>query len=102
MLNTPQARDVLLMLGIIIRENVASAAVGNEIEFLGARRVRGGLERGAAGVRDWPRRQAIDDVRIVRGRLIDLAPQNGTAERPFAPRQSIDDGGVGLKAHPAF
>src|SRR5262245_18749517 len=101
MLNAPQARDILLVLHVIVRENVATAAVGDEIEFLGARRIRGCFERGAAWVRDGSWWQAIHDIRIVWRWLVNFTPQNGTAQRPFASGQPVDDGGVSLKSHPA-
>ena len=52
------AGDVAQMLLVALGEGVAAAAVGNEIEVAGARRIGDRLERGAAGIGDRSRRQA--------------------------------------------
>jgi UPF0755 protein len=64
---------VLLVLGIAVREDVATGAVGDEVELFGARRIGSGLERGAAGIGDRARRQSFDCIGVVRRRLLDLA-----------------------------
>src|ERR1044071_6236594 len=45
-------RDVLVVLLVTVGEDVAAGAVGDEKQLLGARRVGGGFERGAAGIGD--------------------------------------------------
>ena len=45
------------MLLQVLGEGVPAGAVGDEEHFLGARRIGGRLERGAARIGDRPRRQ---------------------------------------------
>ena len=66
LLDLAPARDVALVLVVGLREGVAAGAVGDEIEVLGARRIGDRLERGAAGIGDRPRRQALDRRRCCR------------------------------------
>src|SRR5215471_12066265 len=94
-----QTVDVLLMLVVVFREDVPANAVGDEIEILGARRIGGRLERGAARIADRPRRQAVDDVGVVRRRLALLALGDRVAEGAFAAGEAVDDGGIGLQLH---
>jgi len=97
-----QARHVLLVLLVGFREQVTAGPIGDEIEVLGARRIGGGFERGAAGIGDGARRQAVDHVGIVRRGLFDLALHDGAAERAFAAGQPVDDGRIGLQLHLAL
>src|SRR5262249_39669244 len=101
MLNAPQAHDVLLMLCVVIRKNVAAGAIGNEIELLGACRICGSLERSSAGISDRPWRQTIDDISVIGCRLFNLAPQDRATQRTFTACQPVDDCRIRLKAHSA-
>ncbi len=40
MLQASQPRNILLVFGVVIREQVATATVGNEVDLLGTRRIR--------------------------------------------------------------
>src|SRR6476660_9907745 len=62
LLLSAQLCDILLMLIVGFRESMAAGAVGDEIELFRARRLGGGLERGAAGIGDRRRRQAFDHI----------------------------------------
>src|SRR5712672_998755 len=64
-LDHAQARDVLQVLIVGLGKGMSAGAVGDEKDFLGARRVGGGLDRCAAGIGDRPRRQALDDIGVV-------------------------------------
>src|SRR5262249_50751803 len=101
-LDSTQPRNVLLVLSIVIREDVPAGAVGDEIQFLGACRIGRGLERGTAGFGDGTRGQPVDHVSVVRGGLFDFALEDGTAERPFAAGQAIDDRRIRLQPHPGL
>ena len=83
-----QPRHVFLMLVVVFRKNVTAGAVGDEIELARARRIGGRFERGAAGIADRPRRQAVDLIGIVWRRLIDLAFHDRPPERAFAADQA--------------
>src|SRR4029077_12088862 len=76
---------------------MTAGAVGGEEQVAGARRIRRRLERGAAWIGDRPRRQAVDDIGVVRCRLLDLAALDRPAERPLAADQAIDDRRIGLQ-----
>ena len=99
LLDNAQARDILLVLLVIFREHMSAGAVGDEIELLGARRLGGRLERGAARIGNRRRRQAIDHIGVVRRRLLDFAAHDRASQRPFAADQTIDDGRIGLQLH---
>src|SRR5262249_26999441 len=51
-LDRAETRDIALVLLEVLREGVAAGPVGDEEDFLGARRIGGGLERGAARIGD--------------------------------------------------
>src|SRR5262245_65899479 len=59
--------DMALMLVERRREDMAASAGSDEIELGGLRRVQHRLHGGLAGMRDRPRRQAGDDIGIIRG-----------------------------------
>ena len=78
---------------------MAAGAVGDEEQVAGARRVGGGFQRGAAGIGDRARRQAVDDIGVVGRRLRDFAALDRAAQRALAADDAIDDGRVGLQLH---
>src|SRR5262249_22760184 len=99
-LDPAQPVDVLLVLVVVFGEHVAAGAVGDEEDFLGARRVGGGFERGAARIGDRSGWQALDHIGVVRRRLADLALQDRPPERVLAADQAVDDGRVRLQLDP--
>ena len=101
-LDAAQARNVLLVLSITIRKYMTAGSVGNEVEFLGARRIGGGLQRRAARISDRPRRQAINRISIVRCRLFNLTLEDRPAQRPLAASQPVNDRRVRLQPHLAL
>src|SRR6516162_9318484 len=76
--------NVLLMLVVGLGEGVTAGAIGDEIEVAGARRVGGGLERGAAGIGDRPGRQAVDHIGIVGRGLGNFAALDWPPQRALA------------------
>ncbi len=99
LLDHAQPRDVLLVLLVVVGEDVAAGAVGDEKQFLGARRIGGGFERGAAGIGDRSRRQPVDDIGVVGRRLLDLVALDRPPERALAADQPVDDRRIGLQLH---
>ena len=68
-LDLAPARDVLGMLVKRFGKHVAAGAVGNEIEFLGARRIGNGFERRHARIGDRSGRKTVNHISVVRRRL---------------------------------
>ena len=99
LLDHAQPRHVLLVLLVVVGEGVAAGAVGDEKQFLGARRIGGGFERGAARIGDRPRRQPVDDIGVVGRRLLDLVALDRPPERALAADQPVDDRRIGLQLH---
>src|SRR5262245_430421 len=64
-LDLAPAGDVGGMLGKRGGEYVPAGAVGDEVERVRLRRVGRGFQRGAAGIADRRRRQAVDPVGVV-------------------------------------
>src|SRR3974390_906653 len=99
LLEQAQARQILLVLIVALREQVAAGAVGDKIEVLGTRGIGDGIERSAARIGDRTRRQAVDHIGVVGRRLLDLALQDRATERALAAGQSVNDGRVRLQPH---
>src|ERR1700730_17290289 len=73
LLKRTQAGDVALVLFERLRESVATGAVSNKIEFLGACRIGSRVERRAARISNRPRRKAVDCIGVVGRYLLNLA-----------------------------
>src|SRR5207244_12012762 len=84
LLDLAKARDVLEVLVVGFGKDMPAGAVGDEEHLLGARRIGGGLDRGAAWIGDRPGRQAVDDVGVVGGGRVLFALGDGMAERHLA------------------
>src|SRR5262249_27299407 len=87
------------MLVVALGEGVSAGAVGHEIEFLRARRVGGGLDRGATRIGNRPGRQAVDDVSVVGRRLAYLVLVERMAEYSLAEDETEDDVRIRLQLH---
>src|SRR6202022_3933693 len=94
-----QPGDVFLVLVVSFGESVPAAAVGDEEQVAGTRWIGSSLKRSAAGIGDRSGRQAVDDVSIVRRRLLNFAALDRPAQRSLAADQPIDDGRIGLQLH---
>src|SRR5258708_15157920 len=80
-------------------KGVPAGAIGDEIKFLSARRIGDRFKSRPARISDRPWREALDNVGIVGRVLLDLAFEDGPAERALAAYEPIDDGGVRLQFH---
>src|SRR5262245_51397657 len=87
------------MLVVALGEGMSAGVVGHEIEFLRARRIGGGLDRGAPRIGNRPGRQAVDDISVVGRRLRYLALGERMAERSLAEDETVDDGRIRLQLH---
>ena len=98
-LDLAPARDIALVLLDRLGEDMAARAVGDEIQFPGARRAGDGFHRGSARIGDRARRKTIDRVGVVGRRLGDLVLGEAVPQGTLAADQAVDDGRVGLQAH---
>ncbi len=87
------------MLVVGFGKGMPAGAVGDEEQVAGAGRIGGRLERGAAGIGDWPGRQALDHIGVVGRRLRDLGALDRPPQRALAAHQPVDDGRIGLHLH---
>src|SRR5690348_12448301 len=99
MLDSAKAGDVLLMLRIAIRKHVTTVSVGYKIQLFGARRIGCSFERCAPGIGNRPGRQSIDDIGVVRGRLLYLTFHDGAPQRSLPASQTVDNRRIRLQAH---
>ncbi|CEG08267.1 hypothetical protein BN961_01681 [Afipia felis] len=74
-----------------------TGAIGHEIEITRARGVGGRFQRGTPRIGDRARRQSLNDVGVVRRRLLDLAALDRPSERTLAADKAVDDGRIGLQ-----
>ena len=79
---------------------MAARAVGDEVEFLRARGIGHSFERGASGIGDRARRQAVDRVSVVGRPLLELGRENAATQSAAPADEAVDDRRIGLKAHP--
>src|SRR5215467_13939275 len=82
LLQLAPAGDVLVVLVEGLGEDVAAAAVGDEIEVLAGDRVQYGLERGLARIGDRARRQAGVRIGIVGARRLQVGVAQRAVQRP--------------------
>src|SRR5882757_2791970 len=78
LLQRPVAGDILVVVLQRRGKDMAAIAVGDEIEIVGLRRVGDRFQRRAARAGDRRRRQALDQIGVVRRLLVDV----GLVDRP--------------------
>src|SRR5262249_36354244 len=84
---------------VALREGVSSSSVGDKIQLLRARWIRGGFDRGTTGIGDGPGRQAVDDVGVIGRRLGDLALGERVTKPALAEGETVNDGGIRFYLH---
>ena len=99
LLDLAPVRHVLEMLVQRLRESVAARSVGDEIDFLGRRRIGDGLERRLAGIADRARRQAADDIGVIGRRLLQFRLADRMSQGALAEDEAVNDRRIGLEFH---
>src|SRR5690606_17984847 len=96
----PVAGDVAVMLFQCLGKDVPAIAVSYEIEIVCPGGIGHGFKRCLAGIGDRRRRQSIDDIGVVRRRLLDVRLIDWPVGRlALATEQAVDDRGIGLQPH---